>query len=715
MARIKNGFYLSVLLFAVAIVSCKKSKNNNERIIAQIEPIIDSVKWVKVDIEPYNELFSPYSEPKLMDVPVYKTVPKKVPEYQNFTIETTECQPIIRNIGDEHLAYAKDTIIAPVVTKASYANVVDANEGIRKADAYLDFESFTSGNGLPTSNITCLYKDSKSTLWIGTQNEGLIAFNGEYFQIFSIAEGFVNGGITGITEDRSGNIWINFTDKFIRFDGSSFFTYYIDSEVYNGAIKGSSIVEDDLGAIWATSRSNSLVRFFNDTLTFYPIQHITNSDAIYTLHCDGSNRLWMGLVGGGLAIMEDEKISLYSNSTGFVDKYVMDIYESQDGTVWLANWTAGLSSFDINTRTITTLNKITGQPFIRILDITEDENGALWCATQDGIYHITDKMYIHYKKEHGLVSNNVHDLVYDEPAKNLFSAHMGSGIGVLNYNGFRSFGEHNGFTNDIIETFVHNDYKYYRTTKFGIIRENNSNLQFIGNPKTNRLRTFDSERDSNNFLWVSTKNRGLLKIRGDKFYHLMPKHGYPTDISRLEYDHDAQRMIATTNKEMLLYTKLGLTKYDLSGLMSKSGEITGLTKAANGNILMTVSGDPSILKFDGKNIWQFRSEKLKGVLLKSIEVDKQNNIWFSIYGSGLYCIHNNSLFRFNTRNGITSDRISFCAIDDSGNPWIGSNLGIDQLEVAFLNNGNVEYNKWNYNTRSGFKEMAALNGRFTQE
>jgi signal transduction histidine kinase len=90
--------------------------------------------------------------------------------------------------------------------------------GLAQNWSQASFEHLGTADGLSSSNIYCIYRDSKGFLWVGTDN-GLNRFDGYKFQSFrnqlSEKASISNNHISDIFEDEDGILWIA-TWKFIN-------------------------------------------------------------------------------------------------------------------------------------------------------------------------------------------------------------------------------------------------------------------------------------------------------------------------------------------------------------------------------------------------------------------------------------------------------------------------------------------------------------------
>ena len=101
-------------------------------------------------------------------------------------------------------------------------------------------------DGLPDMKIECVYEDTKGVLWIGTHNRGLVRYDGDTFQAFTIRDGLSGDGVYSIIEDASDVLWIGTDRGLSRYDHKEFLG--IDVEANCGFLWGAD--KDLEGDLW---------------------------------------------------------------------------------------------------------------------------------------------------------------------------------------------------------------------------------------------------------------------------------------------------------------------------------------------------------------------------------------------------------------------------------------------------------------------------------
>lgn len=87
--------------------------------------------------------------------------------------------------------------------------------GLQAQNGAFNFREFTPREGLASSNITCLFQDSRNFLWIG-HTTGVSRLDGYRFENLLFAGNERVGKVNAVTEDEEGTIWIG-TEKGLFF------------------------------------------------------------------------------------------------------------------------------------------------------------------------------------------------------------------------------------------------------------------------------------------------------------------------------------------------------------------------------------------------------------------------------------------------------------------------------------------------------------------
>jgi ligand-binding sensor domain-containing protein len=165
----------------------------------------------------------------------------------------------------------------------------------------------TDGNGLykydykqflyympPRSSANyALFEDRNRTIWIGTSEEGAVAFNGTDFVYYNIKNGFSSNRVLTITEDKKNNLWFGTEGAgVIKFDGQLFTVFSEKQGLFCKSV--SSIIEDKNGNLWFGTLEAGLCKFDGNSFTYYTEKQGLALNAIWSVKEDFEGQIWAG-------------------------------------------------------------------------------------------------------------------------------------------------------------------------------------------------------------------------------------------------------------------------------------------------------------------------------------------------------------------------------------------------------------------------------------
>jgi len=125
-------------------------------------------------------------------------------------------------------------------------------------NALADLEQLTVQDGLSSNQATCVYKDNRGFVWVGTYN-GLNRYDGHEVTIFKHLPGQSSGlsdnGVTAITEDKWGNIWIGTNNGLNKFSwySNTIKWFFQEHGLPNNDIR--ALKTDSGGSVWIGTKN----------------------------------------------------------------------------------------------------------------------------------------------------------------------------------------------------------------------------------------------------------------------------------------------------------------------------------------------------------------------------------------------------------------------------------------------------------------------------
>ncbi len=570
--------------------------------------------------------------------------------FERFTLRNGLASDWVQSITQDHKGYIW----------------IGTTAGLSRYDGY-DFVTFRNIPGSPYSlsnnRVNVVFVDKAGNIWVGTQN-GLSRFNQlneefeNYYHIPRNPRSLPGNVVSAIHESASGKLWIGTDNGLAEFDqvAGSFINQWLsgdeDKNIMGATI--SSISEDRNGILWIGSNNKGLITFDTAKKNFRFLNEQNLPGVVFPslnvskVKVTSSGEIWIGfLPEHGLLRYNPE------TNTSFLYRYhnqdqpgfwniISDIIETSDHSIWVTTYNdsdhSGLHRFDEQTGFFSQYtyqpNNLSSLTWAYCETVFEDKDNNLWVGTSRGL--------------------NKADL-------NRWQ------MGLMNINPENPFDFANNFY--AIEE-VEKDVFWLGLDGDGFIewdRKKNQKKQFdIKDPRSGDGRIFTIRKDHDGKIWFGYKGQGCARYSPEtghleKFLH---EPGNPESlignvVSDILIDHQNKVWIATSN---------GLSRFN-----REHGNFTNWQKDVN------ASG-------------------MSGNSLFSLFEDSQGFIWIgtkdnqydpnATFPSGLMkfdpATNQFKSYRYdpNDPGSLSSDAVFSVNEDLSGYIWVGTNNGLNKLDVS---------------------------------
>ncbi|MFC2086475.1 two-component regulator propeller domain-containing protein [Bacteroidota bacterium] len=413
-----------------------------------------------------------------------------------------------------------------------------------------------------------------------------------------------------------------------------------------------AIFEDTNEILWLGSYNGGLHRYNPQTnnVKIFDIKHGLAHNFISTIKSDYKGRIWVGTWGGGISVIENNKINNYNHTNGLVDQQIRCIIEDREGNILIGTNENGIAIFK-------------GERFISFTDqhglldqqissVFQDNKGICWIGTKSGINIL--------RKSNGT----------DE---------------IISLNEFLNTS--NNFNKEVL--FIREDKNnniWLGTKEDGVYSVSVKDRKIDYNPKLN----FSVNRrgrngivtamtvDHENALWIGTID-GIIYFNIDKqaIVNLSNIHGIAgNDITALFCDSKNTIWISSKAK--------GITRVDDTVFTNIGGSekltVKSFTEDGSGTIWAgTESQGIYNIKDNHLNINYKQKDGLLANYITLIVFDKVNSIWIGTNkGLNRLILEDNRILSYTEKSGFTGievkDNASF--VDADRNIWFGSVQGI---------------------------------------
>lgn len=536
--------------------------------------------------------------------------------------------------------------------------------------------------------INCVYKDKRGILWVGSV-EGLYrvdSINGSIRQFISSKEdehSISNNNITCITEAGEDSLWIGTEYGLNRFSvqDETFYTYYADNK--NNSLTHNhvtTVYEDNFKRVWVgTLKGLNLYDRHSDQFTQYYAgkgESLLSDNHVTVMLHDSKSNFWVG-TRNGLNKLEEEngkmRFSHYSykenNLHSLSNNWISALFEDRTNVVWIGTYFGGLNKYDLNGNKFRTIRHVENDEnsisdnIVRA--IVKDQEGNLWIGTNPGLNKIdaqTGKVtrFMHDPNNTNSLSDDmIRSLCFDNEG----ILWIGTRAGGIN--------KYNPKTNQFIRYMYDPDDPY----------------SFSG--KDVRVIFKDSRGD----MWLGSDGQGLFQ--------------YEMETGRfINYRPSAD----TTNSISSLYVYYAIQE------------------DSKGNIWVGTWGGLNVLnRRTGKWTQYYHHPEVPGSLsdnyIKSLLIDKNNDVWAATAGGGLNKLIDpeKGIFEHYTiEDGLANNHTYGILQDNEGFIWISTNKGLskfDPARILFRNydrNDGLQDNEFNsgafYKAEDGELFFGGING-----
>lgn len=377
-------------------------------------------------------------------------------------------------------------------------------------------------DGLSHNALHDIIQAKDNSLWI-TSFYGVMQFDGKKFKTYTTDDGLCSNQIRNVFEDSKGRIWVGSW----RFKGISIIdkgrVYTPTDTILKRKEVMTAAYEDSLGVIWLFG-TTSIIKCTDDK--FESVYHspgpaeFSHVNGVVTLN---NNQLIAPTLNSGVA-----KINLYPFSIEFINSEsdginntCYSVFKDRNNIIWVGHY-GGFFSLKEGVIKKYTLPGDSNKN--RVWSIDEDKNGYLWMALYGGGFVRWDKNeeYIFVNEKNGLNDPYCYKLLVDNENNKWITTDQGGLVKFKNFS-FKYYKKEHGLPSNFITDIIENKNEIVCSSENGLVffEADTIKCKILANKSINAI-GYDTE----NTLWLATqsgygtyKNEALkLYFENDIFY-----------------------------------------------------------------------------------------------------------------------------------------------------------------------------------------------------
>ncbi len=305
-----------------------------------------------------------------------------------------------------------------------------AASGFAKLTEENQWETFTPP-GPPSNEINCLAVDKNQILWCGSNDNGILKYDGQTWSQITKQEGLLTNRIDAVTVDNQNRKWFATPGGgAILIDDNENISIF-HNQYLSGATGATDYVVvtdievDRYNNVWMlnlAAANNKVVAVYSAQLEwqYFTIQEGIFSSAVRAIDFDNYDRAWIGSDGGlnvidyGHTLMykaDDDYSGTLTTADGLISNQIKDVAIDHDNIVWIAtdgglNYWAQGAVYEQYGLVSNSINAIE-------IDIRNNK----WFGTSAGVSMLAHDGYTwtHYSTDDSpLVSDNVTSFGFEE-------------------------------------------------------------------------------------------------------------------------------------------------------------------------------------------------------------------------------------------------------------------------------------------------------------
>jgi signal transduction histidine kinase/ligand-binding sensor domain-containing protein len=230
-----------------------------------------------------------------------------------------------------------------------------------------------------TVEVTALLFDRDHSLWVGTLNQGIYRIQGDKVDHFRSSDGLSGDSVTGLFQDREGNIWIATSrgiDNLHDLRVASFSTRQgLSSDQVN------SVLASRDGAVWVGTHNLDVLR--SGQITSIQPRNRLPGRAITSLLENRAGRLWVG-VDRELSVFEHGQFRKIHTRDGRPLGAVCAMTEDVEGSIWAATNTPANRHRLLRIQDLRIREDISSPELPAINALAPDPQGGVWLGLASG-------------------------------------------------------------------------------------------------------------------------------------------------------------------------------------------------------------------------------------------------------------------------------------------------------------------------------------------
>ena len=500
-----------------------------------------------------------------------------------------------------------------------------------------NFLHYSVSEGLPQSQVNCIYQDAQGFMWIGTEG-GAARFDGKYFSVFDSDNGLLGNSVRVITESDDaillvGDSGISMLSEGklspLRFDPS------LGIERVRCSARG-------LNGELLFGTNKGVLLYDNGRLKKMKFGVPVDIVEVRTIALDSKGRLWIGTDRNGLYQFSYSAggyrgLPFSAQSDPSVQK-IRGVVERENGELWIATSGYGLFSFDGTSYTQLKLPERMQGTFFT--SAARDKDGNLWFGTWgSGVVKYEQSIFKVYDRRNGLNDDVISALAGDREG-NVWLGSQSSGVMVYSGEQFSKITPRDGLPEEHVRSILHDESgNVWMGTFGGLARFDGFELSVL-NEKSGL--SYDAigalATDHKGKIFIGTLSGEINVLENGRFTTYKDREQLPAgEIVSLAYGRDASLWIGTVSAGLVRFRDGKFERVAAGGLLERN-PVWSLYEDTTGTLWLGTERGVLLLENGNPRELTGINRKPPRIKINAITGD-ETYMYFATFGNGIWRYH----------------------------------------------------------------------------
>ncbi len=221
------------------------------------------------------------------------------------------------------------------------------------------------------------------SLWAGTEGAGIYRWQDGTWKSYGQAEGLVNRYVWCVAETKKGQLLAGtWGGGLFLWNGERFLPAPGLEKITRPV---TALLPGEGDEMWLGG-TDGVARYEAGRVTWLREQDGVRLTDVRCLARRGADEIWIGMNGGGLAVLHAGRLRHFSKADGLGSDFISCLYLDQRGEIWIGTAGGGLVRY--REGRFARIGSRQGLPSANIASMQEDERGGVWLGSSAGVLQV---------------------------------------------------------------------------------------------------------------------------------------------------------------------------------------------------------------------------------------------------------------------------------------------------------------------------------------